>query len=83
MGSPAAKVTKTITNVVKKEKATTQQPPSPPTSSPTSAEISQATAAYIYDTRKTKRRGRSLTIQTGPTGVEESLTLGKKSLLGQ
>jgi hypothetical protein len=34
--------------------------------------------------RKTKRRGRSATILTGPRGVEEqTATLGRRSLLGQ
>jgi hypothetical protein len=37
-----------------------------------------------YDARKTKAKGRSTTILTGPKGVEEeTLTLGKRSLLGQ
>jgi len=59
-------------------------PPTPPT--PTTPEVSQATATAMdgYDARKTKARGRSTTILTGPKGVEEeTLTLGKKSLLGQ
>ena len=59
-------------------------PPSPPT--PTAPEVSQATATAMdgYDARRTKARGRSTTILTGPKGVEdETLTLGKKSLLGQ
>ena len=61
-------------------------PPAPPTPAPTQAEVSQSTATsmYGYDSRKTKRKGRSATILTGPMGVEEqSLTLGTKSLLGQ
>ena len=37
-----------------------------------------------YDSRKTKAKGRSSTIMTSSRGVEdETLTLGKKSLLGQ
>jgi hypothetical protein len=37
-----------------------------------------------YDSRKTKARGRSMTIMTGPSGVEDqTATLGRKSLLGQ
>ena len=59
-------------------------PPTPPT--PTTPEVSQATATAMdgYDARKTKARGRSTTILTGPKGVEEeTLTLGRKSLLGQ
>ena len=59
-------------------------PPAPPT--PTAPEVSQVTATSMdgYDSRKTKARGRSTTILTGPKGVEEeTLTLGKRSLLGQ
>ena len=62
----------------------TPAPAPPPT--PTAPEVSQATATAMdgYDARKTKARGRSTTILTGPKGVEEeTLTLGKKSLLGQ
>jgi hypothetical protein len=58
----------------------------PKPTSPTQAEVSQSTATSMdgYDSRKTKRKGRSATILTGPMGVEEqSLTLGTKSLLGQ
>jgi hypothetical protein len=61
-------------------------PPAPPTPTPTAPEVSQATATSMdgYDARKTKARGRSSTILTGPKGVEEeTLTLGKKTLLGQ
>ena len=53
---------------------------------PTVAEVSQseATSADGYDLRKTKAKGRSSTIMTGSKGVEdETITLGKKSLLGQ
>ena len=59
-------------------------PPPPPT--PTAPEVSQATATAMdgYDARKTKARGRSTTILTGPKGVEdETLTLGRRSLLGR
>ena len=56
-------------------------PPPPPT--PTAPEVSQSKAADAYDPRKAKARGRSSTIMTSSKGVEdESLTLGKKSLLG-
>jgi len=59
--------------------------PSPPTPvTPTVAEVSQSQAADAYDSRKTKAKGRSSTIMTSSKGVEdETLTLGKKSLLGQ
>ena len=54
--------------------------------SPTVAEVSQSEAANAdgYDSRKTKAKGRSATIMTSAKGVEdETITLGKKSLLGQ
>ena len=57
-----------------------------PTPSPTAPEVSQATATAMdgYDARKTKARGRSTTILTGPKGVEEeTLTLVRRSLLGR
>ena len=59
-------------------------PPTPPT--PTAPEVSQATATAMdgYDARKTKARGRSTTIMTGPRGVQdETVTLGRRSLLGK
>jgi len=52
---------------------------------PTVAEVSQseATSADGYDLRKTKAKGRSATIMTSSKGVsDETITLGKKSLLG-
>ena len=53
--------------------------------SPTTAEVSQSGAADAdaYDNRKTKSKGRSMTILTSSRGVKDNaLTLGKKSLLG-
>jgi len=52
---------------------------------PTSAEISQSKATDVtYDSRKTKARGRSMTIRTNSKGVGNNMAsvLGKKSLLG-
>ena len=60
--------------------------PAPAVVAPTVAEVSQseATSADGYDARKTKAKGRSSTIMTSSKGVEdETITLGKKSLLGQ
>jgi hypothetical protein len=59
-------------------------PPPPPTPAPTQAEVSQSTSTTMdgYDSRKTKRRGRSATIMTSVTGVEGEPLLGKKTLLG-
>jgi hypothetical protein len=59
-------------------------PAPPPTPTPTAPEVSQSKAADAYDPRKTKARGRSSTIITSSKGVQdETLTLGKKSLLGE
>ena len=66
--------------------STTTPPPVAP--SPTVAEVSQSTATdsedVSYDPRKTKRKGRSATIITSSRGVQRdnTLTLGKPSLLG-
>jgi len=63
------------------------KPPAPtPAPTPTAPEVSQSTATSMdsYDARKAKARGRSTTILTGPKGVEdETLTLGRRSLLGR
>ena len=61
-------------------------PPAPPAPAPTAPEVSQATATNMdgYDSRKTKARGRSMTILTNSRGVGNNMAsvLGKKSLLG-
>ena len=60
--------------------------PAPVMVAPTVAEVSQSQATSMdgYDARKTKAKGRSSTIITSAKGVEdETITLGKKSLLGQ
>ena len=53
---------------------------------PTTVEVSQSSAvdAAPYDSRKTKKKGKSMTILTSSKGIrsDEELTLGKKSLLG-
>ena len=62
------------------------KPPTPPTPAPTTAEVSQATATSMdgYDARKTKAKGRSMTVLTGPRGLEEeTVTLGRPSILGR
>ena len=75
MGGAAAVITK----VFKKKPK-----PAPIAVAPTVAEVSQSQAADAYDSRAAKARGRSSTIITGSKGVQdETLTLGKKSLLGQ
>ena len=76
-GSPARAVTRIFSP---------PKPPAPPTPAPTTAEVSQATATSMdgYDSRKTKAKGRSMTIMTGPQGIEDqTLTLGRRSLLGK
>tara|TARA_R110000744_G_scaffold52515_1_gene112506 strand:- start:40 stop:540 length:501 start_codon:yes stop_codon:yes gene_type:complete len=56
------------------------------TIAPTTAEVSQSSAvdAAPYDLRKTKKKGKSMTILTSSKGIrsDEELILGKKSLLG-
>ena len=76
-GSPARVVTRIFSPPA---------PPAPPTPAPTTAEVSQATATSMdgYDSRKTKAKGRSMTIMTGPGGVEDqTVTLGRPSILGR
>ena len=76
-GSPARAVTRIFSP---------PKPPAPPTSAPTTAEVSQATATSMdgYDARKTKAKGRSMTVLTGPRGLEEeTVTLGRPSILGR
>ena len=63
-------------------------PPPPPKPAPvkgmtpTKAEVDQSGDAYAV---RTKRRGRSQTILTGPEGVQDdqNFTLGRRSLLGR
>ena len=80
MGGAVARVTRPFRPTPK------PTPPPAPVVTPTAPEVSQATATSMdgYDSRKTKARGRSTTILTGPRGVqEETLTLGRRSLLGR
>jgi hypothetical protein len=51
--------------------------------SPTTAEVSQASATDMDNKGiKRRRRGRSMTILTGSAGVQEGATLGTPTLLG-
>ena len=53
------------------------------TYAPTTAEVSQAGATEMDNKGiKRRRRGRSPTILTGATGVQEGATLGTPTLLG-
>jgi hypothetical protein len=72
-----------VARVISRPKPT---PAPAPVVAPTAPEVSQSEATNMdgYDARKTKAKGRSTTIMTSSKGVEdETLTLGKKSLLGQ
>ena len=76
-GSPARAIKRVISP---------PKPPAPPTPAPTTAEVSQATATSMdgYDARKTKAKGRSMTVLPGPRGIEEeTVTLGRPSILGR
>ena len=61
----------------------------PTVTAPTTAEVSQSAATdatednILLRKKRTKARGRSLTIATTPTGATGSLTLGRPSLLGR
>ena len=75
-----------VARIVRPSRPTPAPTPAPIAVAPTAPEVSQATATSMdgYDSRKTKAKGRSATIMTSSKGVEdETLTLGKKSLLGQ
>ena len=50
-------------------------------SAPTTAEVDQASATDAAGIKR-RRRGRSPTILTGATGVQEGATLGSPTLLG-
>ena len=52
-----------------------------PVTSPTTSEVSQASATDAAGIKR-RRRGRSPTILTGATGVQEGATLGSPTLLG-
>ena len=62
-------------------------PPASIAAAPTTAEVSQATATSMdgYDSRKTKAKGRSMTILTSARRVRNNTNavLGTKSLLGR
>jgi hypothetical protein len=51
------------------------------TTSPTTAEVDQATTTDATGIKR-RRRGRSMTILTGASGVSEGATLGSPTLLG-
>ena len=72
-----------VARVISRPKPT---PAPAPVVAPTAPEVSQSEATNMdgYDARKTKAKGRSSTIMTSSRGVEdETLTLGRRSLLGR
>ena len=76
-----------IPKPLRRSRPTPAPTPTPtPIIAPTAPEVSQAKATSMdgYDSRKTKAKGRSATIMTSSRGVEdETLTLGRRSLLGR
>ena len=75
-----------VARIVRPSRPTPAPTPAPIAVAPTAPEVSQSTATSMdgYDSRKTKAKGRSATIMTSSKGVEdETLTLGRRSLLGQ
>ena len=64
--------------VISKPSAPTPPPPPP---APTTVEVEQSSTTDM-DLKKKRRRGRSPTILTGATGVQEGATLGTPTLLG-
>lgn len=80
MGGFTAPVMQAIGIGPKSPAAPQVEAPKPqPLSSPTTAEIDQGTSTRLL---KTKRKGRSMTILTSPSGVTEQTTLSTKTLLG-
>ena len=69
--------------VISKPSAPTPPPPPPVAAAPTAAVVSQSAATDMDSSGiKRRRRGRSPTILTGSTGVQEGATLGTPTLLG-
>jgi len=80
MGGAVSSVLKPIVSVAAQPKPA----PTPMYSAPTTAEVSQSSATDATETMtvKKRRRGKSPTILTTATGVEQPATLGKATLLG-
>lgn len=71
-----------IPNPFKSPSAPAPQP-APVAAAPTTAEVSQATTSDMDEKGiRRRRRGRSMTILTGSSGVQEGATLGSPTLLG-
>ena len=80
MGSTISSVGQTF-GVIQKAPTPTAAPVAATVSAPTTAEVSQASATDASGVKR-RRRGRSPTILTGSTGVQEGATLGSPTLLG-
>lgn len=82
MGGVISSPIKSVLSAVSGAKPSTPQVDAPkpqPMTSPTTAEIDQGESTRLL---KAKRRGRSMTILTSPSGVSDQSTLSTKTLLG-
>jgi hypothetical protein len=82
MGGVISSPIKSVLSAVSGAKPSAPQVDAPkpqPISSPTQAEVDQGEASRLI---KAKRRGRSMTILTSPSGVSDQTTLSTKTLLG-
>lgn len=82
MGGVISSPIKSVLSAVSGAKPSAPQVDAPkpqPISSPTQAEVDQGEASRLL---KAKRRGRSMTILTSPSGVSDQTTLSTKTLLG-
>jgi hypothetical protein len=82
MGGVISSPIKSVLSAVSGAKPSAPQVDAPkpqPISSPTTAEVEQGETSRLL---KAKRRGRSMTILTSPSGVSDQSTLSTKTLLG-
>jgi hypothetical protein len=82
MGGVISSPIKSVLSAVSGAKPSAPQVDAPkpqPMTSPTTAEVDQGEATRLL---KAKRRGRSMTILTSPSGVSDQTTLSTKTLLG-
>jgi hypothetical protein len=82
MGGVISSPIKSVLSAVSGAKPSAPQVEAPkpqPITSPTAAEVDQGEATRLI---KAKRRGRSMTILTSPSGVSDQTTLSTKTLLG-
>ena len=82
MGGVISSPIKSVLSAVSGSKPAAPQVDAPkpqPITSPTTAEVDQGEATRLI---KAKRKGRSMTILTSPSGVSDQTTLSTKTLLG-